>query len=216
MRACTTLAATSENLIAVTWIDWIRSWRYSEAYETGLVEVKRTRTKSNLFKIGFLCSLKLLLEEQHDFFHISARRHAQGDAYSLASDLYVSTEEKGDKLDRKSAYGRQSADLDRTCSRSMISPSMTGPCLERRFSIRSRTISFTLLSDSLTTRLIRQEAAAAGNGISQIQSHSETLNTFDCSGILCQRCQSCCGFIFNRMRWHSQQFQDATNPACLR
>jgi len=123
---------------------------------------------------------------------------------------------KGDKLDRKSAYGEQSAHLDRTCSRSMTSPSMTGPCLERRFSIRSRTISLTLLSDSLTTRLIRQEAAAAGDGINQIQSYSETLNTFDCGRVLSQGCQGCCSLVFNRMRWRVQQFQDAANPACLR
>lgn len=90
--------------------------------------------------------------------------------------------------------------LDRTCSRSMTSPSMTEPCLERRFSIRSKTISLTLLSDSLTTRLIRQEAAAGGDGINQIQSHSETVNTFDCGRILCQGCQGCCGLVFNRMR----------------
>lgn len=32
IRACTTLAAISENLIAVTWIDWMSNWRYSGAY----------------------------------------------------------------------------------------------------------------------------------------------------------------------------------------
>jgi len=38
--------------------------------------------------------LKLLLEEQYNFFHVSARCHAQSNAYSLAPDLYVSAEEK--------------------------------------------------------------------------------------------------------------------------
>jgi len=52
------------------------------------------RTKTNLVKISFLGSLKLLLEEQHNFFHISARCHAQDDTNSLASDLYVSAEGK--------------------------------------------------------------------------------------------------------------------------
>jgi hypothetical protein len=31
IRACTTLAATSENLIAMTWIDWMSSCLYSDA-----------------------------------------------------------------------------------------------------------------------------------------------------------------------------------------
>jgi len=52
------------------------------------------RTRANLVKISFLGSLKLFLEEQHNFFHISARCHAQDDAYSFASDLYVSAEGK--------------------------------------------------------------------------------------------------------------------------
>ena len=42
----------------------------------------------------------------------------------------------------------------------MIKPSRTWPCFARKESRRSRTMSFTLLSDSLITRLMKEEAAA--------------------------------------------------------
>jgi hypothetical protein len=42
----------------------------------------------------------------------------------------------------------------------MIRPSRTCPCFERRVSSRSNTISLTLLSDSLMTKVIKQDAAA--------------------------------------------------------
>jgi len=65
----------------------------TKGQKLGFVE-RTMRTRANLVKISFLGSLKLFLEEQHNFFHISARCHAQDDAYSFASDLYVSAEGK--------------------------------------------------------------------------------------------------------------------------
>ncbi len=44
MRTCTTLAATSENLMAHEWMLWMSSWRYSTFY-AGPLRGKRSGHK---------------------------------------------------------------------------------------------------------------------------------------------------------------------------
>jgi hypothetical protein len=58
--------------------------------------------------------------------------------------------------------------LERTCKTSMMRPSSRCPCLERRASSRSRTMNLTL-SDSLTTRLMRQAAMTWSASGSQVE-----------------------------------------------
>lgn len=65
-----------------------------------------------------------------------------------------------DTLKRR-GFIRDQTCLERICSTSMISPSNMAPCFERSVSSLSRTMSFTLLSDSLMTRFTKQDAAAS-------------------------------------------------------
>lgn len=78
---------------------------------------------------------------------------------------------------------------------SMISPSSTCPCLVRSASSLSRTMSFTLLSDSLITRLMKQDAAASNNlerGNRYIQRR-----TFDSCRVLGQCGEGSGSFVFH-------------------
>ena len=115
------------------------------------------KRRSNLVVIMFLRPLKLLPEEQYNFFNIPGRGHAQHDARRFPAHFHVSTI-LNVKVNEWLVLNQTC--LERTCNTSMISPSNTAPCFERSASSLSRTMILTLLSYSLITRFTKHAAAA--------------------------------------------------------
>ena len=94
----------------------------------------------------------------------------------------------------------------------MISPSRTWPCFARRLSRRSRTMSFTLLSESLMTSVMKEDAAARMNvdQFLEISQHRKQI-TFNSCRVLGKGSQSGGSLIFYSMRGSIQELKDATN-----
>lgn len=79
MSAWTRLAATCENLIAVTCMLWMSNCRYSDAYfsDQNSSLKKLGLIATHLLKILLLCLLQLLPKEEHNLLHVPTVRHTQ-------------------------------------------------------------------------------------------------------------------------------------------
>lgn len=111
-------------------------------------------------KVGFLSTLKLLLQEKDHLFNVTTRGHIQHDTDSFSPHVHIRAACRSEmRFCAPAECGATHA--VRIWRISMMRASTMAPCFDRRVSMRSKTINFTLLSDSLTTKLMKEEAAAA-------------------------------------------------------
>lgn len=137
-------------------------------------------------------SSELLLQQANDVLHISARYHPQRNAESLSANFNVGTASTLATV----IIRKLDTDLLSTARMSSTRLSSTCSCFVCRTSTRSRTISFTLLSDSFWIRSIKAEADAERDGQIQVKPVKSRL-TFNSCWILSQGSKCCCCLILH-------------------
>lgn len=114
-------------------------------------------SNTNLVVVLFHSALQLLLEEENDILNIPASDHLQSDTDSFALDFHILAEAV---LSSVPPCEMLATHLESTFRMSMTIPSSTCSCFDRKVSNRPRTMSLTLLSDSLTMSSAKAAAAA--------------------------------------------------------